>query len=101
MDGVELFDAAFFGVSPREAAAIDPQQRLLLELVWHALEDARIAPTGSPATRWASSSAPARTTTRSCPGPARPARPRYTMTGTGRAFLANRISYTLGLADRA
>lgn len=40
VDGVENFDAAFFGVSPREAAAIDPQQRLMLELGWRAMEDA-------------------------------------------------------------
>ncbi|NKY88125.1 type I polyketide synthase [Nocardia veterana] len=38
------FDAGFFGVSPREAAAIDPQQRQLLETSWEALEDARIDP---------------------------------------------------------
>ncbi|WUH89160.1 SDR family NAD(P)-dependent oxidoreductase [Streptomyces sp. NBC_00433] len=40
VDGVENFDAAFFGVSPREAAAIDPQQRLMLEVGWRAMEDA-------------------------------------------------------------
>ncbi|MDX6353785.1 MAG: phthiocerol/phenolphthiocerol synthesis type-I polyketide synthase, partial [Streptomyces sp.] len=40
LDGVETFDAGFFGVSPREAAAIDPQQRLMLEAGWRALEDA-------------------------------------------------------------
>ncbi|MET0136385.1 MAG: SDR family NAD(P)-dependent oxidoreductase [Kibdelosporangium sp.] len=36
------FDAGFFGLSPREAAALDPQQRLLLEVTWEALEDAGI-----------------------------------------------------------
>ncbi|WP_345054388.1 type I polyketide synthase, partial [Streptomyces rameus] len=40
LDGVDHFDAAFFGVSPREAAALDPQQRVLLEVVWRTLEDA-------------------------------------------------------------
>ncbi len=41
---IELFDAEFFGYSPKEAQLIDPQQRLLLECAWESLEDAGCNP---------------------------------------------------------
>ncbi|WP_031469821.1 type I polyketide synthase [Sciscionella sediminilitoris] len=41
---IESFDAEFFGIAPREAAAMDPQQRMLLEVAWEAFEHAGISP---------------------------------------------------------
>ncbi|MCG8640781.1 MAG: SDR family NAD(P)-dependent oxidoreductase, partial [Desulfobacterales bacterium] len=39
LEDEDLFDASFFGYSPREAEIMDPQQRLFLETAWKALED--------------------------------------------------------------
>lgn len=44
VDQLKSFDAAFWGISPREANRMDPQQRWLLETAWEALEDAGIPP---------------------------------------------------------
>jgi acyl transferase domain-containing protein/acyl carrier protein len=44
LDDADLFDAKFFGFSPREAETLDPQHRLFLECCWQALEDAGCNP---------------------------------------------------------
>ncbi|MEU7206278.1 type I polyketide synthase [Streptomyces sp. NPDC045470] len=44
LDDVAGFDAAFFGIPPREALAMDPQQRIMLETAWQAVEHAGIDP---------------------------------------------------------
>lgn len=40
LEGADLFDAALFGFTPREAQYTDPQFRVFLEDAWTALEDA-------------------------------------------------------------
>jgi acyl transferase domain-containing protein/trans-aconitate methyltransferase/acyl carrier protein len=40
LDDIRGFDAAFFGISRREALSLDPQQRLVLEVCWEAIEHA-------------------------------------------------------------
>ena len=40
LEGIELFDAPFFGFTPGEVETMDPQQRVFLECAWEALEHA-------------------------------------------------------------
>ncbi|WP_327690142.1 type I polyketide synthase [Streptomyces tubercidicus] len=98
LDDVAAFDAAFFGVSPREAQSMDPQQRLALELGWEALENARIRPErlhghrtgvyiGATVEDYAVLVHQQGTT----------ALDHHTPTGLNRGLIANRLSYHLGL----
>ena len=48
LDRPEWFDAAFFGITPKEAEVMDPQQRVFLEEAWTALEDAGCDPARYP-----------------------------------------------------
>lgn len=44
LEDVDIFDASFFGFSPREAAMMDPQHRIFLEQSWKACEMAGYIP---------------------------------------------------------
>src|SRR5262245_9941172 len=48
VDGYDLFDASFFGMSHREAEITDPQHRLFLECAWEAIEMAGYNTTNYP-----------------------------------------------------
>ena len=95
------FDAAAFGLSPREAEEMDPQQRLLLEVVHHAFEDA-----GWPVDRLAGRSIGVFIGASShdhaelrLEDPA--AADRFHMTGSAMAILANRIGHVFDLRGPA
>lgn len=44
VDGIDEFDAEFFGFPPQFARMLDPQHRLFLQCAWHALEDSGCDP---------------------------------------------------------
>src|SRR5215211_7517862 len=90
---VDHFDAAFFGISPNEAAAMDPQQRLVLELAWEALENARVVPAdlrGAAAGVFIGSISNDYAALQDRIGADRLSQ--HTYTGANRAIIANRVS---------
>jgi len=98
---VHGFDAAAFGLSPREAAEMDPQQRLLLELAQEAIEDAAWLPSGlagSATGVFVGASLTDHANLRQ----ADPASgDRYFMTGGALSVLANRIGHVFDLRGGA
>jgi niddamycin polyketide synthase 4/5 len=93
----DQFDAEFFDISPREAAALDPQQRLLLETSWEALERAGIDPRslrGSQVGVFVGSNIQDYAHVLDAAGQAAHG---YVVTGTNGSMVSGRISYTLGL----
>ncbi|MGW2025273.1 beta-ketoacyl synthase N-terminal-like domain-containing protein, partial [Streptomyces decoyicus] len=98
LDDVAGFDAAFFGVSPREARSMAPQQRLALELGWEALENARMRPErlhGHRTGVYIGATVEDYAVLVHQQGPE--ALDHHTPTGLNRGLIANRLSYHLGL----
>ncbi|WP_367127520.1 type I polyketide synthase [Saccharothrix sp. HUAS TT1] len=97
LDGVDLFDADFFGIPPREAVTMDPQQRLLLETTWEAVEHAGIDPSSLRGSR---TGVFVGTSGQSYPELLRGSAQRdegHVSTGNTASVLSGRISYVLGL----
>ncbi|MEU3626401.1 hypothetical protein BS329_08865 [Amycolatopsis coloradensis] len=98
LDAYDRFDAAFFGYSPREAAALDPQQRVFLECAWTAVEDAGYAPSRFPGAIGVFAGS-ALNTYLLHSGVADRLRDDYLLTliANDKDYLATRVSYKLGL----
>ena len=95
LPSMNMFDHERFSVSPREAATMDPRQRLILTGAWRLLEKAGYAPTakspldiglflGATGDEFASLLNASGAT-----------QDQLTLTGTGRSFISNRVSYAL------
>lgn len=48
LDDIEMFDASFFDMSPRDAKFLDPQHRIFLESSWEAMENSGYNPENYP-----------------------------------------------------
>ncbi len=105
LEDIDLFDAAFFRISPVEAQLLDPQQRLMLETSWRALEDAGMDPERLRGSRTGVyggvSNNEYRNLIMDVSNTAEPATSLYTVSGTSFNTAVGRVSFALGFEGPA
>ncbi|MEV6960322.1 SDR family NAD(P)-dependent oxidoreductase [Streptomyces sp. NPDC051207] len=97
IEGVDRFDADFFGMTPLEAELMDPQQRIMLQTAWQAVEDAGHRPASLRGSR---TGVFVGATSRDYDWQLHRAgrhREGHVVSGNGHCLIANRISYQLDL----
>jgi acyl transferase domain-containing protein/NADPH:quinone reductase-like Zn-dependent oxidoreductase/NAD(P)-dependent dehydrogenase (short-subunit alcohol dehydrogenase family)/SAM-dependent methyltransferase len=105
IEGIDMFDAEFFRISPVEAQLLDPQQRLMLETSWQALEDAGIDAERMKGSRTGVyigiSNMDYRSINLDSSQTAEAAASLYTVSGTSLNTAAGRVAFALGLEGPA
>jgi len=105
LKGADCFDAAFFGLRPKEAEVMDPQQRVFLEICWAALERAGYAPNQVRCAVGVFAGASPNTYSLNVlskrPDLVEMVGADLVMFGNERDYLATRVAYTLGLKGPA
>ncbi|BCU75555.1 amino acid adenylation domain-containing protein [Luteolibacter sp. LG18] len=103
LNSPDLFDAAFFGIYPKEAELMDPQHRVFLECAWEALEHSGHDPAAYPGMIGVYAGLSLNTYLLHNLGKARDLAANYqvaeyqTMLGNDKDFLPVRVSYKLNL----
>src|SRR5262245_3558955 len=97
VENADAFDAAFFGIAPREASCMDPQHRWLLETSWEALEDAGLPPEALAGSRTGIFVGISHSDYPMLQRGDAPSIDRYTNIGSALSIAANRLSYFLDL----
>ncbi|KAK0463812.1 putative polyketide synthase [Desarmillaria tabescens] len=98
IEGADEFDNRFFKISPREAKSMDPQQRVLLHTTYEALEDAGYVPNATPSFKPDTFGCYIGVANYDYLQNLRDDIDEYYSTGTLKAFLSGRLSYSMQLS---